>query len=42
MKEFTDDNLKFDELGGKFYKRVEETVGRGDIAFYEQFPLFPQ
>ena len=42
MKEFADDNLKFDENGRKFYKRVENTVGKGEIARYEQFLLFPQ
>ena len=41
MKEFTDDNFRFDEYGGKFSKRVENTVGKGEIARYEQFLLFP-
>ena len=31
-KEFADDNFKFDENGRKFSKRVENTVGKGDIA----------
>ena len=39
-KEFADDNFKFDENGRKFYKRVENTVGKGEIAHYEQFLLF--
>ena len=26
----------------KFFKRVENTVGKGEIARYEQFLLFPQ
>ena len=26
----------------KFSKQVENTVGKGDIACYEQFLLFPQ
>ena len=26
----------------KFSKRVENTVGKGEIAHYEQFLLFPQ
>ena len=26
----------------KFSKRVENTVGKGEIACYEQFLLFPQ
>ena len=42
LKEFADDNLKFDENGRKFFKRVENTVGKGEIARYEQFLLFPQ
>ena len=42
LKDFTDDNFKFDENGEKFSKRVENTVGKGEIARYEQFLLFPQ
>ena len=42
LKEFADDNLNFDENGKKFSKRVENTVGKGEIARYEQFLLFPQ
>ena len=42
MKEFADDNFKFDENGSKLSKRVENTVGKGEIACYEQFLLFPQ
>ena len=42
LKEFTDDNFKFDENGRKLSKRVENTVGKGEIARYEQFLLFPQ
>ena len=42
MKEFADDNSKFDENGGKFSERVENTVGKEEIARYEQFLLFPQ
>ena len=37
-----DDNFKFDENGRKLSKRVENTVGKGEIARYEQFLLFPQ
>ena len=36
------DNLKFDENGEKFSERIENTVGKGEIARYEQFLLFPQ
>ena len=42
LKAFADDNFRFDENGGKFPKRVENTVGKGKIARYEQFLLFPQ
>ena len=38
--EFSDDNFKFDENGGKFSKHVENTVGKGEIALYDQFVLF--
>ena len=37
-----DDNFKFDENGSKLSKRVENTVGKEEIAFHEQFLLFPQ
>ena len=40
LKEFADDNLKFDENEGKFSKRVENTVAKGEIAHYEQFLFF--
>ena len=42
MKESANDNFKFDENGGKFSARVENTVGKGEIACNEQFLLFPQ
>ena len=42
LKQFADDNFKFDEYGRKFSKEVENTVGKGKIARYEQFLLFPQ
>ena len=41
LKEFPDDNFKFDENGRKLSKQVENTVGKGEIAHYEQFLLFP-
>ena len=37
-----DDNFKFDKNGRKLSKHVENTVGKGEIARYEQFLLFPQ
>ena len=40
MKEFADDNFKLDEKGRKLSKGVENTVGKGEIARYEQFLLF--
>ena len=41
LKEFADDNLQFDENGRKFSKWVKNTVGKGEIARYEQSLLFP-
>ena len=42
LKEFADDNFKLDENGRKFSRRVEKSVGIGQIAGYKQFLLFPQ
>ena len=42
LKEFADDNFKFDENGVNLYKMGENTVGKGEIARYEQFLLFMQ
>ena len=42
MKEFADDNFKFDKNGRKLSKWVENTVGKGEMAHYEQFLPFPQ
>ena len=41
LKEFADD-FEFDEHGRKFSKRVENTVGNGEIARYRLFLLFSQ
>ena len=41
MKQFADDNFNFDENIRKFSKREENTAGKGKIASYEQFLLFP-
>ena len=41
-EEFADDNFKFDENGGKFIKKVGNTLGKWEIARNEQFLLFPQ
>ena len=45
LKEFADDNFKFDRKkkkknGRKFSKRVENTVGKGEIM--SNFSFFPQ
>ena len=40
LKEFADDNFEFDESGRLFSRRVENTVGKGEIAHYEQFLPF--
>ena len=42
MKQFADNNFRFDKNSRKFSKRVENTVGKGESARYEQFLLFPQ
>ena len=42
LKQFADDNFKFDENGRKLSKWVENTMGKGKVACYEQFLLFPQ
>ena len=42
LKEFADDNFKFNENGRNLFKMVKYTVGKGEIARYEQFILFPQ
>ena len=34
LKEFADNNFKFDESGRKLPKRVENTVGKGEVARY--------
>ena len=38
LKEFADDNFKFDENVGKFFKRVENILGN---AGYQHFSSFP-
>ena len=42
LKDFADDNLEFEENGKKLFEPVENTVGKREIARYEQFLLFPQ
>ena len=41
-EEFADNNFELDENSRKFSRGVENTVGNGEIARYEQFLLFPQ
>ena len=41
LKVFADDNFKYDKNGRMFFKRVENTVGKGEIARYEQLLLLP-
>ena len=42
MIEFADNNSKFDENERKLSKQVESTVGKGEIACYEQYLLLTQ
>ena len=42
LKEFEDNNFRFDENDRRFTKRVKNTVGKGEIARFEHFSLFPQ
>ena len=42
LKEFADNNIKFDENCRKFSKWLENTAGKGEIGCYEVFLLFPQ
>ena len=42
LKEFADHYYEFDENGRKFSERVENTMGKGEIACHEQFLLFLQ
>ena len=41
LKDFADEYFKFDENGRKYSKWVENIVGKGEIAHYEQFHLLP-
>ena len=41
LRQSADNNFKFDENSRKFSKRVENTLGKGEIAHYQQFLLFP-
>ena len=37
-----EERVRFDENGREFTERVENTREQGEIAYYEQFLLFPQ
>ena len=41
-EKFADNNFKLVENGIKFSKWAENTLGKGEIARYEEFLLFPQ
>ena len=41
VEEFADNNFKFEKNGRKLSKQVKNTVGKGEIARYKQFLLFP-
>ena len=40
LKEFANDSFQFDQNGGKLSQSLENNVGKGEIARYEQFLLF--
>ena len=42
MKEFADNNFKFDENDWKFSKEVENIVEKGENAGCEKFLIFPK
>ena len=42
LKEFSDDNSKFDEKGKKLSKREKNIVGKRENDHYEQFLFFPK
>ena len=37
LKEFADDNLRIDKNGRKFFKRVENTMGKGEMLVASNF-----
>ena len=40
LKDFADDNFEFHENDVKFFKTIENTVGKEENACYHQFLLF--
>ena len=41
FSEFADDNFEIDENGRQLFKMGRKHCGKGEIARYEQFLLFP-
>ena len=41
IRDFANNNFTLDENGRGLFKREENTEGKGEIAHYEQFLLFP-
>ena len=41
LKEFADENFRFDENGRKFFKHVKNTMGKRDIARLRAISSFP-
>ena len=41
LKKLADNNFKLNENARKFSKQAENTVGKGEIAHYEQISPFP-
>ena len=41
LKDFADNNVKFDENGSKLSKQGKNTVGKREIAHKDQFLIFP-
>ena len=42
LKEFTDDNFRFNTNNRKLSKWLEDTVRKGEIDCFQEFLLFPQ
>ena len=42
LKKFAGNNFKFDRNGRKFSKKLENSVGKGEIACYKQFLISQQ
>ena len=42
LRDFADNNFKSYENGSKFFQGIEKTLGKGEMACYKQFLLFPR